>query len=335
MRKKRLAVSIATALLAVCLAGCGGGTSGIRSDAKMTSNDYNYEYSAADSAAGVSEYETGGDYSSANISGDYADYSYDFNAEGETQKSRQDMLDYYDSLQKIVDENEGYIENVNNNYNAYHVAADATYITDAEKAYKATGYLQFTVQIPNDKVSLVTDSLEKFCQDNHFMVTTYNQRIYNYKNHKIVDEEDLDDDSWYGEEITQEELDRRLKYADINVMINYYIPRSGMASFGYGLRQIAMEFKDTVSSVIVVALCIALVLLIIYLEIMLFYKWFRRMMFKHKQKKPQYYAPREISIVPHTPGNFKGKVPEGMQPSLGMQMPDQEQGAQNPNGKIN
>lgn len=31
------------------------------------------------------------------------------------------MLDYYDSLQKIVDENEGYIENVNNNYNAYHV----------------------------------------------------------------------------------------------------------------------------------------------------------------------------------------------------------------------
>ena len=76
-------------------------------------------------------------------------------------------------------------------------------------------------------------------------------------------------------------------------------------------------------------------MVVLYLEIMLFYKWFRRMMFKHKQKKPQYYAPREISIVPHTPGNFKGKVPEGMQPSLGMQMPDQEQGAQNPNGKIN
>ena len=99
---------------------------------------------------------TGGDYSETIITGDFADYSYTFRANGETKKTKKEMLSYYEDVQKLVDENGGYIEDVDNRYNAYVVAYDDKYISDTEKNYSASGSLSFTVQIPKDKISLIT-----------------------------------------------------------------------------------------------------------------------------------------------------------------------------------
>ncbi|ADL35965.1 hypothetical protein bpr_II024 (plasmid) [Butyrivibrio proteoclasticus B316] len=238
---------------------------------------------------------TGGDYSETIITGDFADYSYTFRANGETKKTKKEMLSYYEDVQKLVDENGGYIEDVDNRYNAYVVAYDDKYISDTEKNYSASGSLSFTVQIPKDKISLITDNLESFCQDNNFVVTTYNQKITNYKNYKIVDSYD-DDDYLNGDVITKEELDRRLKYASLYVNIDYNIPRLSIMKFRFGVRQVWNDFWMAAGEAIQVFLIIALGLFILFGEAILFYKLWKKMVYKHRRKKPEYYPAKHVVV---------------------------------------
>ena len=284
--KRKIVIPI---LLLICLllTSCGQSYSD-RSSKSMTSNSFDAAYEMSDES-----YSTGGDYSSTYISGDKADYSYSFSADGDTKKSKEEMLKYYEEIQDFVDSKDGYIENVYNDYSE-NIIRDS-YISDNAKNYKAQGYLSFTVEIDNEYIPEVLEKLEQICKDNKFVVTQYTQTIYNYKGYKIVDE--TEDPYYYGEEITEEELARRLKYASLSVRINYYTPRSSAAKFGYSIKQFFSNAGEILVSVISIFIMIAIGLIILYVESIIFYKKFKKMIFKHKNKHPEYYDAKKIEIV--------------------------------------
>ena len=272
--------------LSILLTGCGG-----------LSTSYDYEYAATE---GMNSYETdskayitGGDYSSTYISGDKVDYSYSFAAGGNSNKSKSEMLKDYEYIQNFVEERDGFIENVYNDYD-YYDASD-NYINDTTKKYVSSGYLSYTIEIDNEYVPEVLDELEKMCVENKFIVTSFTQQIRNYELYEIVD--DYDDYYYYGEQITQQDLDKRLKYADIQVRINYQKPRGKLASFGLGIKQGFRDFWDALGELIQIIIVIGIALFVLFLEIIWFYKIFKKMQYKHRKKHPELYPPKNINII--------------------------------------
>lgn len=291
MKKKFL---LGLVVCATMLAGCGS-RDGVY-------NGYGVKEMATDSyeASYAESYSTGGDYSTTSIEGDLVGYSYNFSANGKTNKTREEMLSYYEEVQGLVTENNGYIENVNNDYSSYMITPDQSWISDNEKYYKASGMLSFTVEIPNDSIKLVTDSLENFCKDNKFTVTRFNQSITNYKSVRVT--EGGEDYSYNS--ITREELEKRVKYASLYVNISYYQPRGALAVFGYTLRQVVREISEVLLSLIMVLIVLLIAISVIFVYAKFLYKSWKKMVFKHKIKKPEYYGPKHIVIdeTPKAPG---------------------------------
>lgn len=238
------------------------------------------------------------DYSSGTyISGSYADYSYNFSAEGKTKKTQQHMLDYYEELQELVIESGGYMDTVNNNYNRYEIDPTSTYYTRMEKTYIATGRLRFNIQIPNESVETVLNSLKDFCDAEGFTITGYSQYIKNYENYEVVDDDY--DIEWYerDEKITESELAYRLKYASFSVDIYYYTLRGGFEKFWLGLKESWHEFWDGVGSIIVGCLGVGVGLLVFFFEGIIFYRVSKRVAYNNRKRHPQYYPPKEIQIT--------------------------------------
>ena len=113
---------------------------------------------------------------------------------------------------------------------------------------------------------------------------------------KIVDSYN-DDDYYYSDTITQEELDRRLKYADISVRLNYYNPRDGISKFGIKVSNAIEDIWDSFGDIIQVIIIIFIVLFALFGELILFYKLFVKMMYKHRHKYPKYYPPKSVYVV--------------------------------------
>ena len=290
-------VSIVTLGLVLCLTGCGSG-SYMRSESYAPAADaYNgYDGSFADSYTTSKEaYVTGGDYSRTNIDGDKVDYSYTFRATGETDKSKDAMLADYEYIQQVTKDNGGFIEDVYNDYSYEEIDEDMHYFSDYEKKYKATGRLSFTVEISNDKVDLITDELEKLCADNHFTVTNYSQRITNYEVYDIVEE---DAEHYYDDTITQHELDKRLAFADIVVNLDYRIPRAKSEQARLTIKGFFYEIWDMLGEVIQIVISIIILILVLFIMTVLCYKWFKKMVFKHKKKHPELYPPKEVYVMP-------------------------------------
>lgn len=291
MKKRLLVLSL---LAVTLLAGCG--KSDFYETPSMSSDSVSAPAGSSNGLYVVNDTSvTGGNYSGTTISGDFADYSYSFAANGETQKTKQDMLDYYESLQKLVNQNDGHVDHVNNRYNGYVITPDDSYLSDAEVQYEAMGTLSFTIEIPNDKISLVTDSLESFCRENNFVVTTYNQNITNYQGYQIVSSYDQDKYS-EGTVITESELKTKLKYASISVNINYRIRRPGFDRFVLGIRQKWSEFAEGMGAVLMAFLVVAFGVIIFFVEAVIFYKTWIKMVYKHKQKRPEYYPAKHVVL---------------------------------------
>lgn len=237
-------------------------------------------------------YYTGGDYSDTYIDGDQVDYSYGFSAEGDTDKTKEDMLKDYESIQTFVTDKGGYIEYVNNSYD--HYTDENIRRNDFARKYIASGSLNFTVQIDNDDVPAVVEELEKICQNNRFTVTSYTQRIQNYKSWNVVDEYE---EGQRGRVISKEDLDRKLKYADISVNILYNIPRNKLSYAFYGIKAEWLAFWDTAKDLVRSVIALAVALTILFLQAILFYKGFIKAIHKNKLKHPEYYHPKDVNIV--------------------------------------
>lgn len=279
-----------TTSLVLLLSGCGLFTK----DNSMIS--FGAAPAATESVGGYYDdgFTTGGDYGNASIDGDQIDYSYSFAAGGDTNKNKDAMLADYETVQEAVTENGGFIDSVYNDY-TYYADDDLKYNESARK-YMAHGHLSFTVEIDNDKVPEIINLLEQLCQNNRFTVTGYTQRIQNYQNWKQVDRYD-DDQYRYGEVITKEELDKRLKYADISVQLTYQIPRSKIAYLGLNIAAGLSEFWRSVKEIVLLFLALAVGLFVLFAQAILFYKGFVKVIWKNKRRHPEYYPPKDVKMV--------------------------------------
>ena len=294
--KKALCLFFTLAISASVLAGCGSTNPSPMNKtvmpAAVAEETFNGYY--------MDDYYTGGDYSSTSINGDQADYSYSFSAEGDTDKDKSAMLQDYEAVQNLVNDKGGYIESVNNSYEYY--TDDNLRYNEYARKYKANGYLSFTIQVDNSDVAEVIDYLEQLCKTNRFTVTSYTQRIQNYQSWKVVDDYD---ENQRGRVISKEDLERRLQYADVAVTLSYNIPRNKLAYAGYSIKASFEELWDNIKGVVNVMLALAAGLCILFAEAILFYKGFVRMVWKHREKRPQYYPPKEIRVVQNGKVNLK------------------------------
>lgn len=284
-------------IIGVCLlmiTGCGGsGYSSYGGGSYENAMDSMGSYSYAQ-GVGVTNSASSMDYSNTNISGSFADYSYYFSANGEVKK-KEEVLDEYEKIQTYVNEHGGYIENVRNTYNGYDIDWADSYFTDTEINYQALGGVNFTVEVDNDEVENVIQELVKFTDEKNLTVTRYDQYITNYEAYEIVDEEDWE--YYYGNTITQEELEKRLKYASINVSLSYRIPRNGFMSFVLYIVSFAKQVRDVFLSLLATLLMLAVFAYIaLYLIILPVYKLFKKSLFKFRVKHNEYYLPKEIII---------------------------------------
>ncbi len=283
---KKLTI-ISILLTSVFLSGCGGSSVGNYIEDSVGMSPVTNK--------NIGYYESSGtDYGNTTITGDRSDYSYIFSANGTTKKTKQDMLNDYENIQNIADSNGGHIENVYNSYEVFE-SKEKNYISNSEIKYKAHGCLQFTVEINNENVPTILEYLENICAENKFIVTNYTQEISNYKEYKVVNE--YEDE--YTEEniITEEELDSRLKYADISVRLDYYIPRTGISKLGLRIKQTWKDFWDGIGEIIKVFLALAVGLMIPFIQSIFFYKTFKKIIYKYKLKHPEYYEAKDINII--------------------------------------
>lgn len=234
------------------------------------------------------------DYGSTGIYGDLADYSYKFEANGEV-KEKDEVLSVYEEVQEFVLGKDGYISEVRNNYNGYPIDFVDSYYSDNEKRYVGQGTIYFDVQVDKSCIEDVVKMLDDFVNEKNLEVTRYTQYIKNYVGYDIVEEKE---DTWYGyEEITKEELDKRLKYATLDVRISYYIPRNGFVRLLLHVKSFVSSVIEFLGSIVTSAFGVVLFLwAIFFVGIVPIYKMFRRMMYKHRKKKPEYYEAKEIVI---------------------------------------
>ena len=288
--KKKLSMVLLLALI-MMIAGCG--SSGFNGDGvKDTGMEINgFTDRSTDN---VESYVTGGDYSSTYIDSNKADYSYAFKAGGDSKKTKSQMLEDYEYIQDFVTEKGGLIENVYNDYQYYDTKTDFVYET--AKRYVSTGYLSYTIEIDNKYVQNVVDELEKMCKDNKFTVYQYTQKITNYELHSVVDSYD-DDPNTTRDTITKEDLEQRLKYADITVRFDYNMPRGTIGKVGLSIKSAWNGFWNNAGNIIQGVIVIMIALFAVFGELILFYKMFRKMQYKHRKTKPQYYSPKEVKIV--------------------------------------
>ncbi len=238
----------------------------------------------------------GADYSSTNITGDQADYSYSFSAKGDTNKSKEEMLADYERIQSLVDSLGGYISNVNNDYTYYDT--DDDYYSDYQIRNKATGRIEFTAEVDNENIPEVVELLNTICNENHFTVTGYTQRITNYKAYTVTDETD----DW-NDTITEDELNKRLEYADISVSINYDIPRAIPMRIIMNIKNILDQLWDMIGAIITFFLALAFGLIILYIQMIFFYKFFKKMIYKYRKRYPEYYK-NEQHVILHKEEDF-------------------------------
>lgn len=274
------------------LTACGGINTG---SSKDTVKDLGYTDNAAVNSEDYYVPSNDNIFSSTDISGTKVDYSYDFVASGDVKTSKEDILQDYKDLQAKVDEKGGYIESVDNSYYDYRDKNSNNYYYRYDSDYLAEGSLSFVIQVKNEDAEDVIKCLDELCQKRGLSVTTYRQTIYNYSVYTIVDDED--DSSYYDQKITKEELDKKLAYTDIDVRLSYRYPRSGISKFGIAIANFFESLWNACGGVILVIFFVCFGIFVIWLESIALYKGYRKMMYNHKKKKPEYYEPKKIEIV--------------------------------------
>ena len=287
MKRTKIIVAGLLLVTTLSLAGCGSNHSTGLGNKLLSTTDES-SYILAD------DYDA--DYGSTYIDGSYIDYSYSLYASGESSKSKEAMLKDYEDIQDFVKDHDGYIENVNNIYSIYDKDDDSCYYSSSK--YKVSGTLAFTIQIDKDLVDETIQKLDQVCKDNSLVVTTYTQRITNYEGKTTID--DYDYDQYEYETISKDELEKRLKYADINVQLTYHKSFNVFEKLFMSIEDALMEFWDDFGELLQVMFIILIILYVCFFQVCLWYKIFRKMLYKHKIKHPEFYEPKQVTLVENT-----------------------------------
>ena len=289
MKRTRI---IAVGLLLVTtlsLVGCGSNHSTGLGNKQLSTTDES-SYILAD------DYDE--DYGSTYIDGSCVDYSYALYASGESSKSKEAMLKDYEDIQEFVKDHDGYIENVNNVYNVYNKDDKDYSCYYSSSKYKVSGTLAFTIQIDKDLVDETIQKLDQVCKDNSLVVTTYTQRITNYEGKTAID--DYDYDQYEYETISKDELEKRLKYADISVQLTYHKSFNVFEKLFMSIGDALREFWDDFGELLQVMFIILIILYVCFFQVCLWYKIFKKMLYKHKIKHPEFYEPKQVTLVENT-----------------------------------
>lgn len=298
--KKKLLIGLMTMSVILGLTGCGSssnfGSYVDKSYSPMEMNSVAGEaYYDSDSYYGYNENY---DYGSTTIKGKQVDYSYDVGARGSVE-SKSVALDFYEDLSKFVDDNDGYIENVNNTYSDNYIEPGDYYISDYDILYAASGRLNFTVQIEEEHSADVIALFDKFCEEQNLTITAYNQYITNYDHYEVRDEND--DDNYYHWKMTQKELDEAVKYSDIDVRIDYQIDRPGGAKTALKISKFFKNFWDSASDILTaifwVCVWVYVALFVILLPVI---KIIKKSMYKFYTKHPEYRVSKIVQVVDPT-----------------------------------
>ena len=291
--KKKLTIGLLCMSIIAGLTGCGSsesfsGYKGYDSVSQSYSNDAGF-YTDSEGYSGNM------DYTGTNISGDLVDYSYTLGSRGYV-KEKETALNFYEDVQTFVNDNGGYIDNVNNTFRTNDLDEDYFYYSGDFIKNSAEGCVSFNVQIEEQYVEDVINMFDEFCKENDFSVTQFNQYATNYKSYDVVDE--YDDDGWYhGDKITQEDLDKQLAYTSIDISMNYSIKRSAGETFGLRVRSLFHEFMDKCGDIIGILIwMIVFAFVIMFVIILPSVKIFKKSMFKFNKKHPEYNVPKKIMI---------------------------------------
>jgi len=290
--KKRMFYLLTAGLIAVSsLTGCGKGSM--------------YNYSALDGGAYTTNSYAESAYVSRDVDyskydtfvtadGRLVDYSYSFSASGAV-KEKKTGTDLYEEIEAYVESNGGYVENVNNSF-SYYDKDEIDYYNSTAINYEAYGWLNFTIQIPNDNADGVIETLENYCNDNGFVITNFSQNITNFESYNIVDEYgDVDSYNYYPE-ITQSDLDKQLQYTDITVSISYGIKRDFVTMLGMKVASIFDDISYQFEEIIYAVISILVVSFTILFVAIIGIGMITKSRYKRYKKHPEWYIPKEVVL---------------------------------------
>ena len=291
--KKKLTIGLLCMSIIAGLTGCGSsepfsGYKGYDSVSQSYSNDAGF-YTDSEG------YSDNMNYTGTNISGDLVDYSYTLGSRGYV-KEKETALNFYEDVQAFVDDNGGYIDNVNNTFRTNDLDEDYFYYSGDFIKNSAEGCVSFNVQIEEQYVEDVINMFDEFCKENDFSVTQFNQYADNYKSYDVVEE--YDDDDWYhGDKITQADLDKQLAYTSIDISMNYSIKRSAGETFRLKVGSLWHDFLDECGDFVGMLIwMIVFAFVIMFVIILPSVKIFKKSMFKFNKKHPEYNVPKKVVI---------------------------------------
>lgn len=285
--KRRIVAVLAIGMMCIGLTGCTGNT---YDNAGVVANDGYY----------INDYKGYESSSRTTLDGENVDYGYEFRATGATTYKKKDKLvAYFDELQDLVVENDGYVDSYSNDYDDYSLLNYFDYISSYEMQYKFYGTMNMQIEVPNENIDTVIDSLNEFCDKNGFTITEYSQSAVNYDRYRIIDEETYDEDSYYyddSDRISQEEMERRVKYADLSVSLTYYQRRTGIEKQFIQTVVFFEEWREGLTTLINVIIITAIVLFIAGLIISTNISIHRKRQYKLRKKHPEYFQPKEVIL---------------------------------------
>lgn len=236
-------------------------------------------------------YKSSADYSDTYINGSLADYSYNFKASGVI-KDKETALNEYENIQQLVESKGGYIKDVRNTYYGYDITPDDFDYSSKEIRNKATGCVSFTVEVDNSNIDEVINELDKFIKDHKMTLSVYSQVITNYVDYNVVEDRS---ELYDRETITREELDKRLKYAELYVSLSYRIKRPVAQAVYMGTVTFVSNVLRAFGQLLVILISVAIVWFsVLFLIIIPSYKLFVKSVFKFKTKHSMYFLPKEV-----------------------------------------
>lgn len=223
-----------------------------------------------------------------------ADYNYYLSASGNTDKGHDDMIADFEKIEDFVESNGGFISDVYNNYTGNGDDYYYSYYDDND--YTEVGHLQFTIQIDESKIDTIHEYMQGIVKENGFTVDSYRQDIQNYEDYEVVDKYDDDHVFGYDNVITQEDLDKALKYSEYTVNLEYLHERSFIGKIGIRIARGFEAFWSGLDSWIITCMALLTLNLVIFWEVKLFYKSFKKMQNKHRMKYPELYPAKHIVV---------------------------------------
>ena len=190
----------------------------------------------------------------------------------------------------------------------YSMDYSSTYVDSSYADYSYTFYASGEHKKSKDEMLKDFEDVQAFVKDRDGYIENVNNsynvydkdRRYYSDSHKTSGRLSFTiqvDKAYDRNNISRAELEQRLKYADISVQLSYYTDFNVFEKFFMGVGDALRTFWDSFGEIIQIVLVLLFIAWVFFFNVCLFYKVFRKMIYKHKKKHPELYEPRPFVIV--------------------------------------